>query len=314
MAAAHDRTVTLRLHPAARRAGTRHAAPVVAMILMLSACSTGNQAVVVTDRAIYPGERNAGQHNAEAQPYYTVKAGDTLYSIARHYGRDYHEIAASNGIGPPYELRIGQQLVVSTIPSARPDASGQMPVTEPHAEIFALPPQPAVDAPAQVSVPSPPKEVAVATIPQAGSKPPQNAASASPPTPKQLAPLPKHAPARGKWKWPANGTAVKTSSNGDGLNISGKLGAPVFASAPGRVVYQGSGLRGYGKLIIIKHSDEYLSAYAHNDKLLVQEGQQVRQGQQIAEMGKTGTDRVMLHFQIRRNGTPVNPFKLLPKR
>jgi lipoprotein NlpD len=253
------------------------------------------------------------QRNADAQRYYTVKAGDTLYSIARHYGRDYRDIAAANGIGPPYELRIGQQLVVSEVSSARPEEAGHLADAGPGAEIFALPPQPVVDAPAQESVPAQPAEAAVSKS-QSRPEPQKKTASASTPSKKQLAPLPKHAPARGKWKWPANGAAVKTSSNGDGLNISGKLGAPVFASAPGRVVYQGSGLRGYGKLIIIKHSDEYLSAYAHNDKLLVQEGQQVRQGQQIAEMGKTGTDRVMLHFQIRRNGTPVNPLKLLPKR
>lgn len=283
------------------------------MISILAACAAGDRAVVVTDRAIYPG-----QGSANTVAYHTVQAGDTLYAIARRYGRDYREVAAANDIGPPYELRIGQRLVLSAAPAVRPDAAKSRGEFEPHAEVFALPPLPAVEAPTpEESVPSQAPAPAATSQPEPApaAKSPQASTSVSQPKVEKIrAPLPKNAPARGKWKWPANGTTIKSSSNGDGLNITGKLGAPVFAAAPGRVVYQGSGLRGYGKLIIIKHSDEYLSAYAHNDKLLVQEGQQVRQGQQIAEMGKTGTDRVMLHFQIRRNGAPVNPLKLLPKR
>jgi lipoprotein NlpD len=120
------------------------------------------------------------------------------------------------------------------------------------------------------------------------------------------------------WAWPAGGTVIgRFSSNGSlnkGIDIAGELAQPVLAASDGAVVYAGSGLRGYGELVIIKHSDTYVSAYGHNRRLLVQEGQQVKAGQTIAEMGSTGTDRVKLHFEIRRQGKPVDPLQYLPKR
>ena len=120
------------------------------------------------------------------------------------------------------------------------------------------------------------------------------------------------------WAWPANGMLIgKFSSNGSlnkGIDIAGELGQPVLAAADGAVVYAGSGLRGYGELVIIKHSDAYVSAYGHNRRLLVREGQQVKVGQHIAEMGSTGADRVKLHFEIRRQGKPVDPLQYLPRR
>ncbi len=120
------------------------------------------------------------------------------------------------------------------------------------------------------------------------------------------------------WVWPAKGRLTSGFKANGGLNkgidLKGKLGEPVIAAAAGRVVYSGEGLRGYGKLVIVKHSDKYLSAYAHNRKLLVKEGNNVRKGQKIAEMGSTGTDSVKLHFEIRYDGKPINPLKHLPKR
>ena len=120
------------------------------------------------------------------------------------------------------------------------------------------------------------------------------------------------------WAWPASGAIIgRFSSNGSlnkGIDIAGELGQPVLAASGGSVVYAGSGLRGYGELVIIKHSDTYVSAYGHNRRLLVREGQQVKVGQQIAEMGSTGTDRVKLHFEIRRQGKPVDPMQYLPRR
>ncbi len=120
------------------------------------------------------------------------------------------------------------------------------------------------------------------------------------------------------WVWPASGALIgRYSSNGSlnkGIDIAGNLGQPVLAASSGSVVYAGSGLRGYGELVIIKHSDTYVSAYGHNRRLLVREGQQVKVGQAIAEMGSTGTDRVKLHFEIRRQGKPVDPLQYLPKR
>ncbi|HWC45033.1 MAG TPA: peptidoglycan DD-metalloendopeptidase family protein, partial [Casimicrobiaceae bacterium] len=117
------------------------------------------------------------------------------------------------------------------------------------------------------------------------------------------------------WMWPAKGKIVTNFSetaNLKGIDIAGTAGEPVRASAPGRVVYAGNGLRGYGKLIIIKHNDTYLSAYAHNREILVKEGQQVTRGQKIAEMGNTDADQVKLHFEIRRHGKPMDPTKYLP--
>jgi lipoprotein NlpD len=120
----------------------------------------------------------------------------------------------------------------------------------------------------------------------------------------------------GSWSWPADGQVLNryTESDSKGVDIAGTRNAPVRAAANGRVVYQGSGLRGYGQLIIIKHNDEFLSAYAHNDRIHVKEGDAVKRGQKIADMGSTGTDRVKLHFEIRRQGVPVDPLKYLPSR
>lgn len=122
--------------------------------------------------------------------------------------------------------------------------------------------------------------------------------------------------APGFWAWPAVGRVLSRYSEGDskGLDIIGTRGQPVHAAASGRVVYQGSGLRGYGQLIIIKHNDEFLSAYAHNDRIYVKEGDVVKRGQKIADMGSSGSDRVKLHFEIRRQGIPIDPLKYLPKR
>ncbi len=117
------------------------------------------------------------------------------------------------------------------------------------------------------------------------------------------------------WGWPASGKVVSTfndSANLKGIGIAGKLGQPVLASAPGRVIFSGTGIRGFGKLIVIKHNNTFLSVYAHNNELLVKEGQNVAKGQKIAEMGSTDTDQVKLHFEIRRFGKPVDPAKLLP--
>jgi lipoprotein NlpD len=119
------------------------------------------------------------------------------------------------------------------------------------------------------------------------------------------------------WTWPASGTLLRgfdENSASKGLDIGGSRGRPVQAAAAGRVVYRGSGLRGYGQLIIIKHNEEFLSAYAHNDRIYIKEGDTVKRGQNIAAMGDTGSDEVMLHFEIRRNGKPVDPLKYLPKR
>jgi lipoprotein NlpD len=137
-------------------------------------------------------------------------------------------------------------------------------------------------------------------------------------TPPAVKPLPPTQRSASGWIWPTNGAVIgRFSSNGSlnkGIDIAGELGQPVLAASDGSVVYAGSGLRGYGELVIIKHSDTYVSAYGHNRRLLVQEGQKVKAGQNIAEMGSTGTDRVKLHFEVRRQGKPVDPLQYLPRR
>ncbi|RMD69280.1 MAG: LysM peptidoglycan-binding domain-containing protein [Gammaproteobacteria bacterium] len=155
---------------------------------------------------------------------------------------------------------------------------------------------------------TPPKSTPARPLP---SKTPKT--RKAPPPPPRKAVAKKGIP----WTWPAFGRVISTFSprdpNRKGIDIAGRKGQLVYAAAPGKVVYSGSGLVGYGKLIIIKHNENYLSAYAHNERLLVKEGDQVRAGQPIAVMGKTGTDRVKLHFEIRYRGKPVDPLKFLPK-
>lgn len=228
---------------------------------------------------------------------YIVQRGDTLYSIAFRFGWDWKSLAARNQIGAPYVIRPGQVIRFD-------QGSGQVPVvvkTNPpvgNAKPVAIPPPVRQQPPAAASViTNVPAKPAGQTVPPA-SVPPQKSA--------------------GGWVWPASGTLIgRFSSNGSlnkGIDIAGNLGQPVLAASSGSVVYAGSGLRGYGELVIIKHSDTYVSAYGHNRRLMVREGQQVKVGQAIAEMGSTGTDQVKLHFEIRRQGKPVDPLQYLPKR
>lgn len=203
----------------------------------------------------------------------TVKAGDTVYSIAWEAGLDYRELARWNGIPSPYRIKPGQQLRLQPIPVKKPAPDKPVTLTRPESPGLA------------------PGNTTVAREPETSG------------------------PVR--WIWPTNGSILRTyseKSGSKGLDIGGQTGQEVRAAAGGRVVYQGSGLRGYGELIIIKHNESFLSAYAHNEKTFVREGDQVRRGQKIAEMGASGTDRVKLHFEIRQRGAPVDPLQYLPRR
>lgn len=216
-----------------------------------------------------------------AVTYYVVDQGDTLYSIAFQVGRDYRELARWNGIGWPYRIYPDQRLRIT------PPAVAARPRRSPTA--------------------------AVKTHKQTTSRP--RVATRRAPA---VAKVHGVAPGPITWQWPTQGAIIKTFSRSDpgrkGLDIAGRQGQPVRVAAPGRVVYSGSGLRGYGQLIIVKHNSVYLSAYGHNRRLLVKEGESLRAGQTIAEMGDTDASRPMLHFEIRRNGEPVDPQRLLPKR
>ena len=214
---------------------------------------------------------------------YVVSQGETLYSIAWRYGIDYKQLANANGISEPYTIYSGQTLLLKAAKNSKKVAVRNKPTAR------------------------------KATV----KKPPVRSSSPSKSTQKPVSKtLAKGYPFR--WQWPAGGKLTKRFSlSGNahkGIDLKGKLRDSVIAANSGKVVYAGSGLVGYGKLLIIKHNDQFLSAYGHNHRLLVSEGQMVKVGQAIAEMGNTGTDVVKLHFEIRKNGKPVDPVKYLPRR
>lgn len=268
---------------------------VLCLSFLLAGCNT--RSIHLDDR--YNPPVYWGQH--------VIKSGETLYSIAWRYGRDYRELGNANGISPPYHIRAGQVLRLDLrgeIPrqtgssssgtataSAGSGASRNRPASTPPPARTTPPPRPATDpAPPVTRPPDTSVDLARRTQTVAGIQ----------------------------WRWPHVGTILAnfstTGNVNKGIDISGNSGDPVKAAAAGNVVYAGSGLLGYGNLIIINHNEHYLSAYAHNRRILVQEGEEVKAGQVIAELGSTGTDRNKLHFEIRRTGNPVDPLPYLPPR
>ena len=240
-----------------------------------------------------PGIENAGKPG-----YYTVKAGDTLIRIALDNGQPWRDVGRWNGLDNPNLIEVGQVLRVVP-PNADPSQATVRPVTAAgRVENRTLDSKPLVAAPAAGSA----------------SAPASTASPAAPPTVAVAGP--RDADENLDWMWPANGPVATAFDDvkSKGLAITGKAGDPVFAAADGRVVYAGAGLRGYGNLVIVKHNTTYLTAYAHNQTLLVKEEQAVRRGQKIAEMGASDAERVQLHFEIRRQGKPIDPAKLLPAR
>jgi lipoprotein NlpD len=238
-------------------------------------------------RPALPGAENAGKPG-----YYTIRPGDTMVRIGLENGQNWRDIARWNGIDNPNLIEVGQ--VLRVVP----------PGTDPNTVAARGVPARPLDAkpldgrPAAASAPA--------------------AATSAPPTP-----VPTPAPAAARepdddiaWQWPASGPVATAfdEARSKGLAITGRAGDPVLAAADGRVVYAGSGLRGYGNLVIVKHNATYLTAYAHNRTLLVKEDQSVKRGQKIAEMGASDAERVQLHFEIRKQGKPVDPARLLPPR
>jgi lipoprotein NlpD len=296
-----------------------------------------------------PGAPGDAARAGEAAPSYTVKPGDTLYKIALDHGLDYRELAAWNNIENVNVIRVGQVLRLSPPGEAPVATAGEGGVTT--APLRSGPPvsgapagAPGITvtpgAPATPGATPPPTAAAqgnLKTSPKAIKQPYSDqavrdltlAATAVPAPPSEAIrpapspdarPEPRAAPDDGDddrldWLWPAKGKVVagfSETANLKGIDIAGREGDAVVASAPGKVVYAGSGLRGYGKLIIIKHNKTYLSAYAHNKEILVKEGEQVKKGQRIAEMGSSDADQVKLHFEIRRLGKPMDPARYLP--
>ena len=264
-----------------------------------AASSRAPQPAVVAIEPAKPGL--PGVENAGKPGYYTVHAGDTLIRIALETGQNWRDIARWNNIDNPNVIEVGQVLRVVAPLSSSTDVGVAVtkPVVAGSAVAGANPPGSAASAP-KVTAPG----TVVASIP--------------PTSPSTSVPATSAGEDDVPWAWPTStGTAVLAGfdeQRNKGLDISGKPGDPVLASADGRVVYAGAGLRGYGNLIILKHNNTFLSAYAHNQALLVKEDQAVRKGQKIAEMGSSDADRVKLHFEIRRQGKPVDPAKYLPAR
>lgn len=252
----------------------------ILLILALTACGGGGKAVAPVGN--FGGNAKATQAKATQAKHrpskppaiYKVKKGDTLYSISWRYGMDYKTVAKFNNIRSPYKISIGQKIRFKSNKTT-----------------------------SKTKAKSQPSKKTTATRQKTTKK----AAASTSTTNKRLT-----------WRWPTKGKVVSTYSKSaagrKGINIAGKSGQTVVASASGKVVYSGNGLPRYGNLLIIKHNDVYLSAYAHNKKLLVKEGQQVKAGQKIATLGKTGTQQHQLHFEIRRNGKPVDPMRFLPKK
>ena len=269
---------------------------IIVFVLNLTACLGGGRAPVYSreeqktktveqkpvPQKVIPGSRvltNPTLHKG----YYTVVRGDTLYSIAWRYQLDYKQLSKWNGIRSPYLIHVGKKLRLTA------------------------PPQKPVQRVAKTEKPKPyPKP-----------KPPAIKKKSAQVVKKdsRIKSTPKKLPANVTWHWPAKGKLISsnTVSSRNGIDIKGKMGQTIKAAAAGNIVYSGRGLVGYGNLIIIKHNKTFLSAYAHNSRLLVGEGTRVSAGQPIAEMGNSATNMIKLHFEIRKDGKSVDPLKYLPK-
>lgn len=347
-----------------------------AMPVIMAGCASSKSPAQVVERAQpakkSPPPRVVRPREPDWRPStHVVERGDTLHAIALAYGYDYREIAELNGIGPPYLIRIGQELKLpGGTGAAQPGVAGAtaqpapgVAVTAPLRQPGAIEGKPLTAADSRPVTKTQPKALKLPYSPEAltqiaelerdqdqPERAPAKVAEApavvriepksepvKPETAKAETPKPKGVSEDNKpltsgdaradvateadeetleWVWPASGKIVAGFSEGGakGVDIGGRSGQPVIAAAPGKVVYSGNNLRGYGNLVIIKHNKTYLSAYAHNSLVVVKEGQSVSRGQKIAEMGKTDADSVKLHFEIRRFGKPVDPLKYLPEK
>jgi lipoprotein NlpD len=316
-------------------------AVLIASAILLTACASDPSVPVpIEDLSIGAKNTNNAHGQRPTNPSgiagsYRVVKGDTLYAIAFKHGLDYRDLAAWNGVVAPYRIYAGQELRLNPLQESSAVAvTSAIPDRTAVAKVDTLPAAPQNSR--VENVPPPVKPVVVAKPPVANSAPPpivENAkapeevpaksaavvAEAPPVTTTKPADVTAQLNAGGvTWRWPSNGKVVGTYVSGDqirqGIDIAGNAGDPVMAAADGEVVYSGNGLLGYGELIIIKHNASFLSAYGHNRKRLVQEGGKVKAGQQIAEMGSSASSREELHFEIRKNGKPVNPLDYLPVR
>lgn len=261
------------------------------------------KAVPMVDPSVRPAG-SMGLENAGKSGYYTIRPGDTLIRIGLETGQNWRDLQRWNNIDNPNLIEVGQVLRVLP-PGQDGGAASMRPVASSRAE-----PRP-VDSRASGVASGASAAINPVPLPALGS-----ASAASMPAQASMPATARDADEDLNWVWPAQGALVSSfdETRNKGVAIAGKAGESVVASADGRVVYSGSGLRGYGNLVIIKHNETFLTAYAHNQTLLVKEDQPVRRGQKIAEMGSSDSDRVQLHFEIRRRGKPIDPTRLLPPR
>jgi len=261
--------------------------------------SSSSSPVSAESQPLPPGAENAGKPG-----YYTVRAGDTLIRIALDTGQNWRDLQAWNGLVNPNLIEVGQ--VIRVVPPVSGAAVAATPVANTGAAAKTVPPGTTT--------------AGITTSNVKGQSLGGSVGTALPPATAPTTTAPAAAEVAGndeiKFLWPTGGSVIAgfDEARNKGVDVAGKLGDPVLAAAEGKVVYAGAGLRGYGNLIIIKHNNTFLTAYAHNQTLLVKEDQTVRQGQKIAEMGNSDADRVKLHFEVRRQGKPVDPLKYLPSR
>lgn len=281
------------------------------IIGLVAGCSTTTRQAPVVERPVTSTShtRPAPARVEEApkqdeRGMYTVRKGDTLLRISLDFGQNYRDLVTWNNLANPDDIKVGQVLRV-TPPEGERTANVQ---TQP----IPMPPSAAVPRKTEPRADKTPYTEGKVAETRPATPAPATGAPAAPAAPAAAA----NDEARLSWMWPSEGRVIANFDDGrnKGIDIAGKLGQPVVAAGSGKVMYAGSGIRGYGNLVIVKHSNSLLSAYAHNRKISVKEGDNVAKGQVIAEMGDSDADLVKLHFEIRQQGKPVDPTRFLPVR
>ncbi|MFA5172504.1 MAG: peptidoglycan DD-metalloendopeptidase family protein [Sulfuriferula sp.] len=307
----------------------------IGVFLVLAGCSTTRVAPVVdaTSNKSSSGKHTAASKVRDWRPAtHIVAKGETLYSIALEYGLDYRELSGWNKLIDVNRIYVGQTLRLAEPTQVTVKETPQSSAIAP-AVVTTQPLLDSVTISQPLAIKLPYSDSAVAQLKQSNEAPPapvkidnqpvvvsppiaaNKAVPMAPPVVKDAAPKEADDTAL-DWMWPTQGRTIAEFSEAKfskGIDIAGTAGQAIYAAAAGKVVYSGAGLRGYGKLVIIKHNAIYLSAYAHNQLILVKEGQSVLRGQKVAEMGNTDADQVELHFEIRQMGKPVDPMKYLPE-
>lgn len=311
---------------------------------LLAACASPRPPAPIVDKTARTESQpvaaaSSGPRKMDSHGSYTVRKGDTLFQISQDFGQSVRDLVAWNSLASANDIQVGQVLRVTSGGAAASVSAPSGSAAVPAIEVRPLNAPPSTAGTTASTASAPAANVPLKTGPRGDKKPYSDAALAELQKPDTMAPAAASSPAAAKpadkaadkpavvsvnineedsgisWIWPAQGKILGGFDSGKkGIDIGGKPGEPVLAAAGGKVMYAGSGIRGYGNLVIVKHTNNLLSAYAHNKTILVKEGQTVSKGDRIAEMGNTDADAVKLHFEIRQQGKPVDPAKFLPSR